>query len=190
MVRMWNWEECWCGRVAETQRTVFVCAVNIRWIAKRYQFCVGTSKKNMFGMLGIRLTRRTPNKPLFGFHSGSPQSRMPRSHLCTDVDISWGKHRTLGASYSFLCSRKTHKFWFVGNGMQTVRRWRSAGLQSNSHIRAFSSHVCTGLYTLGWCGVAASTINRISVSSWSVYLSHNLSWVRQLGEFHVDVYYH
>ncbi len=44
-------------------------------------------KKNMFAMLGIRLTRRTSNKPLFYICSGSPQSRMPRSWSRTDVDI-------------------------------------------------------------------------------------------------------
>ncbi len=38
-------------------------------------------------MLGVCLTRQTPNKPLFGICSGLPQSRMSRSHSCTDVDI-------------------------------------------------------------------------------------------------------
>ncbi len=36
-------------------------------------------------MLGIHVTRRTPNKPLFGIRSGSPQSHMPR--LRTKVNI-------------------------------------------------------------------------------------------------------
>ncbi len=38
----------------------------------------------MFAVLGVRLTRRMPNKPLFAICSGSPHSRMPRSH--TDMD--------------------------------------------------------------------------------------------------------
>ncbi len=38
-------------------------------------------------MLGVRLTRRTLNKPLFGICSGSPQSHMPRLRSHTDVDI-------------------------------------------------------------------------------------------------------
>ncbi len=52
-----------------------------------YLFEVGTSKKNTFAMLGVRLTRRTTNKPLFGICSDSTQSRMPRLHLRTNVDI-------------------------------------------------------------------------------------------------------
>ncbi len=43
--------------------------------------------KNMFTMLGARLTRRTPNKPLFGIRSGSSQSLMSHSCSHTDVDI-------------------------------------------------------------------------------------------------------
>ncbi len=38
-------------------------------------------------MLSVCLTRRMPNKLLFGIRSSSPQSRMPRSHSHTDVDI-------------------------------------------------------------------------------------------------------
>ncbi len=41
--------------------------------------------------MGVRLTRRMPNKPLFGIRSGLPQSRMPRSHSHTDVDIPLGE---------------------------------------------------------------------------------------------------
>ncbi len=38
-------------------------------------------------MLDVPFTRQTPNKTLFSICSGSPQSRMPRSRLHTDVDI-------------------------------------------------------------------------------------------------------
>ncbi len=34
-------------------------------------------------------------------------------------------------------SQKTDKYWFVANGMRTIRRRRSAGSQSHPHIRAF-----------------------------------------------------
>ncbi len=81
------WEKYWCGCVAEAQWTTFICAASIRWIAEYYLYGVGTSKKNTFAVLGVRLTRWTPNKPLFGIHSGACQSRMPRSHSWTDVDI-------------------------------------------------------------------------------------------------------
>ncbi len=84
---MWKWEKFGGGCVAEAQQKAFVYAANVRWTAKRYLFGVGTSKKNTFAMLGIHLTRQTPNKPLFGIRSGLPQSRMPRSHSHTDMDI-------------------------------------------------------------------------------------------------------
>ncbi len=71
----------------EVLGTAFTCAANIRWTAKHYLFGVGTSKKNMFAMLGICLTRPMPNKPLFGICSGLPQSCMPRSRSHIDVDI-------------------------------------------------------------------------------------------------------
>ncbi len=47
----------------------------------------GYFKEKHVHNVGIYLTRRTPNKPLFGIHSGSPQSYMPHSRLHTDVDI-------------------------------------------------------------------------------------------------------
>ncbi len=98
---IWKWEKCWCECVAKAVRTAFICAANVQWTAKQYLFGVVISKKNTFAMLGIRLTRRTPNKPLFGICLGSLQSCMPNSCSCTDVDIplqkycnSWSTHRT------------------------------------------------------------------------------------------------
>ncbi len=90
LLSLWNWEKC-CECVAEVQQTAFICVANVRWTAECYQFGVGTSKINTFTMLGVHLTRRMPNKQLFGICLGSPQSRMPRSHPCTNVDIhvSW-----------------------------------------------------------------------------------------------------
>ncbi len=41
----------------------------------------------------------------------------------------------------FVFVLKTNKFQFIANGMRTVRRRRSTGLQSCSHIRAFGSQV-------------------------------------------------
>ncbi len=73
-----------CSRGAAN--SICLCG-KYRWTAGCYPFGVGTSKKNMFAMLGIRLTRQTANKPLFGIHPGLPQSRNPRSHSRTDVDI-------------------------------------------------------------------------------------------------------
>ncbi len=90
-----SWEKRWCGSVAKAQRTVFVCVANIWWTAKRYLFGVGISKKSTFAMLGVRSTRQMPNKPLFGIHSGSPQSCMPHSHLHTDVDTPWHRFKFL-----------------------------------------------------------------------------------------------
>ncbi len=63
---MRKWEKCWCGHVAEAQRTAFVCAANVRWTAERYSLGVGTAKKNTLAMLSVCLTRRMPNKPLLG----------------------------------------------------------------------------------------------------------------------------
>ncbi len=79
-------EKCWCGYVPVALWTTFVCGANVRWTAERYPFGVGTSKKNMFAMLGICLTRWTPNKPLFGIPSGSPPSHMPR--LCSHTNVN------------------------------------------------------------------------------------------------------
>ncbi len=62
---MWKWEKYWCGRVAKKQWTVFVYVANVRWMAECYLFGVCALKRNTFAMLGIRLTGRTPNKPLF-----------------------------------------------------------------------------------------------------------------------------
>ncbi len=94
--------ECWCGHVAVAQWTAFVCAVNVRWTAKHCLFEVGTSKKNTFAMLCVCLTRRTPNKSLFGICSGSPQSCMSRLRSRTDVDI------TLSDAYIYI---GTHCFY-------------------------------------------------------------------------------
>ncbi len=33
---MRKWEKCWCGRVAQVQRTAFVYVGNVWWTAKRY----------------------------------------------------------------------------------------------------------------------------------------------------------
>ncbi len=62
-----KWEKFWCGHVAEAQRTAFVCATNVRWTAEHYPFEVGTSKKNTFTMLGVRLTRWTSKNLLLAF---------------------------------------------------------------------------------------------------------------------------
>ncbi len=52
-------------------------------------------------MQGVRLTRRTLNKPSFGIRSGSSQSDMPRLHLRTDVDLPYEKEeeRTVSIFY-------------------------------------------------------------------------------------------
>ncbi len=63
--------------VFKAQQTAFVCVANVRWTAERYLFGVSTLEKNTFTMLGIHLTRRTPNKALFGI----------RSHSRADVNI-------------------------------------------------------------------------------------------------------
>ncbi len=39
----------------------------------------------------------------------------------------------------FVFAQKTDKFWFTANGMRTIHRWRSTGLQSGPHICAFGS---------------------------------------------------
>ncbi len=61
-----------------------------------------------------------------------------------------GEQRTHGAwkghplhPVLFVFVQKNNKFRFSANGMQTIRGWRSAGLQSRPHVRAFSSQtVC------------------------------------------------
>ncbi len=63
---MGKWEKCWYGR-AEALQTAFVCVANIWWTAERYPFGVSTSKKNIFAMLGVHLTRRTPNNHFLAF---------------------------------------------------------------------------------------------------------------------------
>ncbi len=59
---------------------------------------------------------------------------------------TWSEQRTPNAwkgdlvhPVLFLFAQETDKFWFTANSMQTVRRWRSAGLQSRPHICAFGS---------------------------------------------------
>ncbi len=76
------------------QRTVFVYAANVRWTVECYLFGVCTSKKNMFAILGIRLTRRMPNKPFFarmghsfGFAS-VPHASFTFAYRC-GPDLRW-----------------------------------------------------------------------------------------------------
>ncbi len=105
--------------VAEEQQTAFVYAANIRWTAERYPFWVGTSKKNTFAMLGIRLTRRMPNKPIF-VHMGHSFGFASVSHASFAFAYRCGPgstyslchtHRHLWSSYTkkfkiVLCARK------------------------------------------------------------------------------------
>ncbi len=53
--------------VAKAQQTAFVCVANVQRTAECYPFGIGTSKKNTFTMLGVRLTRQMPNKSLLAF---------------------------------------------------------------------------------------------------------------------------
>ncbi len=62
---MQKWEKCWCGCVAKAPQTTFVYAAKFWWTAEYYTFGLGTSKKNKFAMLDLRLTRQMTNKPHF-----------------------------------------------------------------------------------------------------------------------------
>ncbi len=63
---------------------------------------------------------------------------------------TWGEQRTSGALKGhpahpvlFVFVQKIDKFWFVANGVRTIRWWRSAGSQSHPHICTFGSRtVC------------------------------------------------
>ncbi len=54
---------------------------------------------------------------------------------------TWGEERTPGAwrciQFSLCSRKKTNKFWVVANSMRTIRKQRSADLQSRPNIRAF-----------------------------------------------------
>ncbi len=59
---------------------------------------------------------------------------------------TWGEQRTHGAwkghpshPVLFVFTQKTDKFWFVVNGMRTIRGWHSSGSQLCPHIYAFGS---------------------------------------------------
>ncbi len=57
---------------------------------------------------------------------------------------TWGEQSTPGAwnghlahPVLFAFAQKINKFWYVANGMRTIRGWRSTSLQSHPHICAF-----------------------------------------------------
>ncbi len=84
---------------------------------------------------GARLSRQLPNKPLFDICSGLPQSRMPRSHSHTDMDIP-------SYCYAQHCKRiflwSTDSKWIAFNCSSNVRHINECCSYGHTSIRAKS----------------------------------------------------
>ncbi len=93
----------------------------------------------------LKVTWWTTSKALYTRAHRLRLINFPRTWGERRTPCAWKGHATHPVLFVF--AQKTDKFRFAANGMRTVRRWRSAGLQSHPHICTFGSQTMNEQFT-------------------------------------------